>query len=284
MNNKRFYLILVITALLYFIISVCLYSYSEKSNFFEQQKIKEVAKEYLKLSYPSERLEIGDVEYNYGKYNIIIYSSLNRFKKFHITIDDAPEFKIINDEYKENPSQVNAYADAAKYINEELEPIVSKSIDQFSRIDINIIDKRKEYVSSKDIIDTAGNIDGDVLLEVNIIFKGKNITEKSFLSKVLLLKDNTIVNKYSINSLMTFYYYPKYVKDELKLNNVMSYPYYSVETRSNSYLWSYEQLLSRTVNWKWQYRDIPFLAEILFLLISFYIIYKHCMYNSSHKL
>ncbi|QAA35078.1 hypothetical protein [Clostridium manihotivorum] len=284
MDNKRFYLILVITALIYLIISVCLYSYSEKTNFFEQQKIKKVAREYLRVSYPSEGFEIGDIEYNYGKYNIAIYSSLNRFKKFHIIIDDDPEFKIITDEYKDNTSQVNIYADAANYINEELEPVISKSIDQFSRIDINIVDKRRDYIGSKDIIDAIRTGDSNILLEVNIICKGKNITKKSFLSMILLLKDNTIVNKYSSNSLMTFYYYPKYVKDELKLNNVMSYPYYSVEVRANSYLWNYEQLASRTVNWKWQSKDIPLLVEVLCLSISFYLIYKHCMYNSSYKL
>ncbi|GFZ34413.1 hypothetical protein CSC2_49390 [Clostridium zeae] len=279
MENKRFTCIALLVILL---VVVLLYGgyFDVKGNAFDKRKVSSVVQNYLSSNYKNEEFKLDKIEYSYDKYVVNVQSSTNRFKEFNITVDDEFGDRILKDEYKENSKQIELAAKVSSYINNEIEPNIKESIPQFSRIDIEMLEKGNSYDSVDALLQEVQNGENDVLGKINIILKGKNITEKSFLSMILSLKGNEVLNKYSKNFIIAFYYYPKYANVELQASNILSYPYYSVELLENSSLWNYNDLEDKAVNWKINFRYVPELVGVLFILISIVLVKKLEHYNN----
>lgn len=273
MENKRF-TCMGLLSILFVVVLVYGVYFNGKGNLFDKRKISSIVQQYLLSSYKNEEFKVDKVEYSYDKYIVNVHSSANRFKEFNITVDDEFGDRILKDGYKENSEKVDLNAEVGSYINDEMEASIKKSIPQFSRIDIEILAKGDSYKNADSLIQAIQNGENDVLGKINIILKGKNITEKSFLSMIVSLKDSQILNKYSKNFIITFYYYPKYANFELQADNILSYPYYSVEILEDSSRWNYDELEDRAVNWKANFRYVPELAGVLFVLISIILIKK----------
>jgi hypothetical protein len=273
MGNKRFTYIGLL-AILFMAVLVYGSYLNKKGDLFDKRKISSVVQHYLSSNYKDEEFKVDKIEYSYDKYIVKIHSITNRFKEFNITVDDEFGNRILKDEYKENAEKIDLNAKLSSYINNEIEVSIKERITQFSRIDIEILEEGNSYKNADSLIQAISNGENDVLGKINIILKGKNITEKSFLTMVLSLKDSKVLSKYSKNFIITFYYYPKYANNEFQRDNIFSYPYYSVELLENSSHWNYDELEDKAVNWKVNFRYIPELAGILFILISIMLIKK----------
>ncbi|GIM30500.1 hypothetical protein CPJCM30710_31660 [Clostridium polyendosporum] len=272
MGNKRCRWVLVLALILAILLNAFVIYLSERGNPIARYKVNKIIVDYVDELYGQEHFKVTEIKYNYGEYIVHLVSTSNRFKQFSAIITDGADYKIVKDEYKENPKRINNNAEAARLINEDLEDIFKNKIVQLDRLDIYIFGETEKYddvqVLVKDIKTKT-----DVFAQINVIIKGKNIAERAFVQKILDVKSDSSIMEYSQNSMFLFYYYPKYVVTELDGNNILSYPYYSVGPIKNSNNWTIEELLDDSTNWKWTTRYLPS-AILIISVIVVYTLYR----------
>lgn len=275
MGNKRCRWIFVLALILAILLNVFVIYLSERGNPIARYKVNKTAVDYVDKLYGQEHFKVTEIKYDYGEYIVHVVSTANRFKQFSIIIIDDVNYKVVKDEYKENPNRINNNAEAARLINDDLEGVFKSKIAELDRLDIYIFGETEKYdnveVLAKDI-----KTKKDVFAQINVIMKGKNIAERAFVQKILDVKNESKVAEYSRNSIFLFYYYPKYVINELDGNNILTYPYYSVGPVKGSNNWSMKELLNDSTNWKWGTRYLPSAA----LIIS--VIAMHSLYRKRY--